>query len=79
MKFMHKFVNILNELKDTTAGYSSKTTCKNTCFVRHNGVSYKVTFEELEPIEITDSMRKRYNCDDESIEGFEQIRRIENE
>jgi hypothetical protein len=33
---------------------------------------------ELEPIEVTDKMRNASrNCDDETIEGFEQLKRMQ--
>ena len=77
--FLVKISNLFNELKDTSSGHSGTSLEHNIIYVRHKGVGYKVTFEELNPINITDRMRSRYNCDDETIESFEQISLIDRE
>ena len=72
--FIIKLSNILNELKDTTAGYGSRS---DAFYVRHKDKQYMVKLIELEPIEVTDKMRNaNRNCDDETIEGFEQLKRM---
>ena len=68
--FIIKLSNILNELKDTTAGHGSRS---DAFYVRHKDKQYMV-----EPIEVTDKMRNAIrNCDDETIESFEQLKRIQ--
>lgn len=74
-EFIIKLSNILNELKDTVAGHGSRS---DAFYVRHKNKQYMVKLIELEPIEITDEMRKKNkNCDDETIEGFEQLKRMQ--
>ena len=78
--FLVKISNLFNELKDTSSGYSGTSLDHNIIYVRHNGVGYKVTFEALDSINITDRIRNRHNnCDDETIESFEQIALIDRE
>ena len=73
--FIIKLSNILKELKDTTAGHSSRS---DAFYVRHKDKQYMVKLIELEPIEITDKMRNTYkNFDDETIEGLEQLKRMQ--
>jgi hypothetical protein len=74
-EFIIKLSNILNELKNTIAGHGSRS---DALYVRYKNKQYMVKLIELEPIEITDEMRKKHkNCDDETIEGFEQLKRMQ--
>lgn len=60
-----KLHDILNECKNFIPGYSHKNS--NKMIIKYQDKFYKVSFEELRPIEITDKIYKKYNQTDKNI------------
>ena len=58
--------NILDELKGITTGYISNV--EDTLILKNDNKYYAVKFTEVEPIEVTNELRKEYynwNCNKE--------------
>ena len=76
MNIIHKLHQILNELKDFKAGYSSSK--NNKMLIQYQGEFYAVRLEKLEaPTDATPGFIKKYNTGEKtSSEDYEHAQML---
>ena len=74
----HSMFGVFNMCKDFECGYSSSMG-DNVLYVRYNGKPYYITITEMQDIEVTERLRKKYSQapNETNIQDLENIKLLE--
>lgn len=76
-KLLTKIHRVLNELKGFNAGIHSGMS--DTIVIEYEGEYYTLELTKVQPVEVTEHMRKKYNCEDNFIVIAELLDRLSKE